>query len=191
MYNKDRNSATSFKYRSREDEVRATLSEDKVVNQIILLGGVPDYSNTSFDLYDQLLACESIHESHPVEEKTIKDELPWTERDAVGNGDVNGSCKRIDNFELTSARLQAVATLKTYDYRTPPPLIAEQLSIIFNGFGTQEGWWLRVAQTWNPRAICREIRFLIKQHTTGWKTIRNPASYFTSRILRRKKRRGL
>lgn len=191
MNNIDSNSTTSFKYRSREDEVRATLSENEVVNQIILLGGVPDYSNPSFDLYDQLLVCESVHEAHPVEEKTIKDELLRTERNDVGNGGVNGSCKHGDNFDLTSVRLQAVATLKTYNYCTPPPLIAEQLGVFFSGCGTQDGWWLKVAQTWNPRTICRVISFLIKQHTSGWETIRNPASYFTSRIQRRKKRRGL
>lgn len=170
----------------REGEVRATISVEKAISQIEKFGGVYDPFNTNFDVYNQLLACESITESTPY---ALSSKVTETSGDAIAYGGGNDARKRTVNFELTPNKLEAVSKLKTFNYKTPPPEIASQLETVFIGFNTEFGWWLSVAQQWNPRAINRVIVQLVKLHTGGWRTINNPAAYFTSLIKYRKKRR--
>ncbi len=173
---------------SREEEIRATLSNEEVARRIEKLGGVCDESNTEFDVYDQLLACEAIAESTPIISPPIK-ETERTVENVVTYGDGIGGCKQQVNFELTPDRLCAISKLDELDYRTPPLRVASLLEIIFAGYGTYEGWWLSVAQQWNPRAVRRALKELIKLQTGGWRNIKNPAKYYTFLIQQRKKRR--
>ncbi len=176
--------------RNREDEVRTTVSKEEAISRIEKLRGVYDSTNTGFDVYDQLLACESIAESTPVISPPIK-ETERTDENVVAYEDGNGGYKQQVNFELTPNKLEAISKLKKLTYRTPPPEIANLLEIIFEGCDTFSGWWLTVAQQWNPRAISRVLIQLTKLHSGGWRTFKNPAAYFTSLIQKRKRRRSI
>lgn len=174
--------------RSREEEIRATLSKEEAARRIEKLGGVYDSTNIGFDVYDQLLACESIAESTPIISPPIK-EIERTNENVLAYEDGNDGYKQQVNFELTPNKLEAISKLQKLNYRTPPPEIANLLDVIFEGCNTKFGWWLTVAQQWNPRAINRVIIQLNKLHTGGWRTFKNPAAYFTFLIKNRKKRR--
>lgn len=174
--------------RSREEEIRATLSKEEVARRIEKLGGVYDSTNIGFDVYDQLLACESIAESTPIISPPIK-EIERTDESVLAYEDGDDGYKQQVNFELTANKLEAISKLKTLNYRTPPPEIANLLEIIFEGCNTHSGWWLTVAQQWNPRTISRVLIQLTKLHSGGWRTFKNPGAYFTFLIKHRKKRR--
>jgi hypothetical protein len=167
----------------KNEESRTTMTAEEAIRHIEQLGGVYDPTNTPFDVYDQLLVCESIVESHPVLELPV-------EQDGCVNGSNNGAYKRKDGFELTQSQLSAITLLHSYNYRTSPPLIAKQLEIIFADSNSEPNWWLFVAQHWNPRAICRTLEQIRKQQSQGWKTIKNPAAYFTFLLKYRAKRRS-
>lgn len=100
-------------------------------------------------------------------------------------------CKRRVYFELTQSKQQIIRDLTKYDYQTSPIKIAESLNVLFKEWKSEQGWWLYVAQKWNPRAINRTIIRLIKLHLSGKASIVNPAAYFTYLIRYRKKRRSL
>lgn len=175
--------------RTREEEVRATVSKEEAIRRISQLGGQYDPTNIAFDLYNQLLACESIAEATPVKERDPYD-LPWNEEVVSGNGSINDSYKHTVNFVLTQDKLDAISQLKDCTYRTPPPTIAKLLEIVFVGHETKSGHWLYIAQHWAPRPIYRVITRLIKLQEVGFVTIRNSAAYFTFLIKNRKKRRS-
>lgn len=183
----DTNNNRPSPYRSRDEEVRATISKEEAIKRIHEYGAEYDESNTDFDVYNQLLACEAIAESTPTDSYSNKD----IKEVVVAYEDENDGCKQQVNFELTPSKLGAIAKLKEMNYRTTPPEIASLLEIIFEGYGTKPGWWLVVAQRWNPRAINRDIAKLIKLHTSGRITLKNPAAYFSFLIQKRKKRRSL
>lgn len=113
------------------------------------------------------------------------------EAHAYVNGNGDDTYKQQVNFELTQDKRNAIAKLKNFHYRTPPVEIANLLEIIFEGSNTNPGWWLVVAQRWNPRAIHRVINQMAKTQSSGWTIIKNPGAYFTSRIKYRKKRRNI
>lgn len=149
----------------------------------------PDDENNTLNGDDRRLIEDSINESTPViPEENSRQE---TKDNVDAYGDEYGGYKRGINFELTQDKLNAVTQLQACNYRTPPTKIAELLKVVFEGCGTQEGWWLSVAQLWNPRAICRVIAVLNKMHSSGWTTFRNPAQFFTFLIKKRKRRRSL
>lgn len=176
--------------KSREEEVRATVTFEEAILRIEKLGGVYDPSNSTLDVYDQLLACEAVSEATPVRFYPTN-EKDQNKENVVAYENGNGSYKQEVNFELTASKLEAITKLQEYGYRTPPPIIASILTVIFEGCDTKSGWWLTVAQEWNPRAITRTLNQLIKLQSGGWKSIRNPAAYFTSLIKHRSKRRSL
>lgn len=176
--------------RNREKEVRASVSVENAIRRIEKYGAAYDQSHTSLDVYDQLLICEAVAEStrivpHPANETGTKDGNVLV----YENGD-DGS-KRVANFVLTPNKLEAISKLRKLDFKIPPPEIEGLLETIFEGCNTKPGWWLTVAQLWNPRAINRVVVQLIKLHSEGWKTFKNPAAYFTFLIKFRKKRRSL
>lgn len=176
--------------RSREDQVRSTFTVNEAIQQIEKLGGVYDPTNKSFDVYDQLLACEAVAEATPVN-SYLDTETKDNKESAFDYKNGNDTYKRQVNFELTTSKLEAIEKLKQCDYKTPPPQIVPLLEVIFEGCETQSGWWLSVVQQWNPRTIVRVINQLLKVHSGGWKTIRNPAAYFTSIIKHRRKRKSI
>lgn len=140
-----------------------------------------------FDAYEQLLVCESLAETVAKEQERYG----GTDEDVSVKWNGNDTYKRNVNPELTESKHKAIAELRTLNFRTSPIKIAEVLEILFAEYNSKAGWWLYVAQNWNPRAINRVINYMIKAHVTGRKTIQNPAAYFTYLIKFRKKRRSL
>lgn len=157
-----------------------------VVAQIRAFGA--DYDpNCGLTLEDQLLACEAVAESTPVKE-IYYPITRFTGENASVNGMSYGTCKRSVNFELTHDKLQIIAEIKNCNYRTPPVKVAELLESFFAGYGTQQGWWLAVANMWSPREIVWNLNYMVKR---SWIGFRNPASYFSSTIKHRKKRKEI
>lgn len=139
-------------------------------------------------LEDQLLACEAISESTPIKQNCNEDK-ETTNNNAVVSGLVSGTRKNDVNFELTERRRTIITELKACTYRTPPVKIAQLLEELFSGYGTIRGWWLSVAQQWNPRAINRNLDYMVKRSNAGFITFNNPAAYFTGTIQYRKRRK--
>lgn len=176
-------------YRNRDEEVRATVPLDEAIRRIRRYGGEYDPTTLSFDVYDQLLACESVDESTPIPENHRIEQNTKQNGGVYGNGGIDDTCRRKVNFELTPSKLSVLSQLKTCTYRTNPPVIAKLLETYFEGCGSDPDWWLYVAQRWPPRPIWRVIDQLIKLQTLGRMTIRNPAKYFSFLIKKRKERR--
>jgi len=101
----------------------------------------------------------------------------------------NDSCKQIVYFELTQNKQQVITELTQCHYRTPPVEVAVLLTELFKEWPSYQGHWLHITQKYNPRAINRIIKQLLKLHSSGQETIKNPAAYFTSSIKWRKPRR--
>lgn len=129
------------------------------------------------------------------DQKWIWDNIPHTDnyKEYSGTVDVNGdvfdTCKLSVTVELTFSNYEVVNKLRAYTHKTSPKIIAKSLEKLFKGWETKDGWWLYVAQHWNPREINRTITHLIKIYEKGLSTIRNPARYFTYLIKLRKKRK--
>ena len=104
---------------------------------------------------------------------------------------VNDTCKRIANFELTESKKKVINDLRTCNFSTSPAYISELLRVLFVDYPSKEGHWLYVAQTWNPRAINRVLKYMVSIQSTGRVTLQNPAAYFTRLIQLRKKRRRI
>ncbi len=159
------------------------LSKDEAIHRIEQIGGKYD-PDLEMGLYDQLLACESIVESTPVNPEdwdgriilNLKKGNKW-------NGSVNGSVndigKRQENTEETHIKLQAITELTTCTYRTSPKKIASLLQVIFSSSITQDGHWLWIGQHYTPKSINSAIHQMMKAHEDGWVTLKNPAAYFT------------
>ncbi len=176
------------KYNSREEEIRAELSLEEVINIIRTKYKFAEYDpdRPNFDAWDQLLACEAVAESTPVNQEY--------ERETSGNSSVNGmisdSCKRNVIFELTQSRHNVITELSKCNYRTHPIKIAQLLKELFKDWESKDGHWLYIAQNWTPRAINRTINRLTELHISGQKTINNPPGYFTLLVKHRKRRKS-
>ncbi len=83
------------------------------------------------------------------------------------NGNVSGTYKRNVNSALTKSKLQVITTLNECTYKTPPKKISRLLAELFTDYVSKDGHWLYIAQNWPPRAICRVIAQMNKQHQRG------------------------
>jgi hypothetical protein len=177
------------KYSCREEEIRETLTPQECVHLMkYKYDEIADLDNANFDIYDQLLACESIAESTPIREYKTQQ----ANTNANGNGMINDTCKQTVCFELTESKQKAITMLELCDYKTPPILLSQYLEEIFKEWESIPGHWLYVAQKYNPRAICRTLNQMIKIQQNGQVTIKNPSAYFTSSIMKfRKQRRSI
>lgn len=165
------------------------LSKDEAIRRIEELGGEYD-PDSPLPIEDQLLICETLIQSTPVD-PTDEDGrliLKLREEEEKRNGNVNGSIndigKRQANPEETQDKKRAISELTTYNYRTSPRKIAEQLQIVFSSYSTRPGHWLFIAQHYTPKSINGAIHQMTKAHQSGWVTIKNPAAYFTD-VLKR------
>ena len=158
----------------------------KIVAKIENLGGKYDPSLDSSAL-EQLGICESLAES---ELETQPQLNKTTDRvNAYVNGYGNGTCKRSVNFELNDNKRQAIEELQSYTYKTPIFRIAESLERLFKEWESKPYYWARVAQFYSPKTINSVISAMTKQYGEDWKTLQNPAAYFTTLIKYRKKRK--
>lgn len=164
---------------TREQIIRTQLTREQVIDQIEGVHHARFDPSSDLDAWDQLLACEAVAESTPVQ-----DELPHTEKEgtnetAVVNGNVNGARKLSANFELTQDKLKVINELKRCNYRTSPVQIAQLLEQLFEDPTTYPGHWLYTAQDRTPKAINSVLAEMVKLSKTGFKTIDKPAAYFT------------
>ncbi|HUD18939.1 MAG TPA: hypothetical protein VMR81_00650 [Patescibacteria group bacterium] len=162
------------------------LSRDEAIRRIEQLGGTYD-PDSHLPLLDQLLICESIAESTPVDPididgRTILSLKGTSERSASVNGSVNDIGKRQENAEETQKKKQAIAELTTYTYKTSPKKIASLLQVIFLSSVTKDSHWLWIAQHYTPKSINGVIHQMTKAHVEGWMTIKSPAAYFTDEL---------
>lgn len=183
------------RFSSRDKEIRATISKEEAIRLIENVYGA-QYdplcgSDGCFNVWDQLLACESVAEATPIKEYSNRENVDKTveSENVYVNG--NGGSKQKVNFELTETKLQIIKKLEKCNCLTPPIKIASYLTEFFKECGSESGYWLYVSQHWNPRAINRTIASLIKQHKSGRATIGNWAAYFVYLIQKRKQRRSL
>ncbi|MEK7534082.1 MAG: hypothetical protein AAB600_01980 [Patescibacteria group bacterium] len=142
--------------------------------------------NLNFDIYEQLLVCESLAKTEAEEQK----KYGRTNENVSVSGMSNDSGKRNANFELIESKREAIAELRTCTYRTPPKKISSLLETLFSSHKSKSGHWLYIAQHYNPRAINRTITRMMKRHNSGEKSILNPSAYFTYTIKLRRKRRS-
>jgi len=171
-----------------------SLSKDESIRRIEQLGGQYDPDST-LDLMDKRLICESIVESTPVnpedwDGKTILQLKGIADGDGSVNGSVNGSCKRRVNFELTESKLRAISQLNDFTRQATPLVIEQCLTEIFSDYPSVEGWWLYVGQHWTQRQINWVLNYVLKLHASG-RITKDPAACFTYFIRHRKKRRAL
>ena len=101
----------------------------------------------------------------------------------------NGTYKNNVNNGLKQYKKEVIELLTLCNARTPPIELAVFLEIIFDDPRTKEQHWLFISQKYNPRAINRTLKAMIKQHQRRDLSIKNPAAYFTHNIQYRKKRR--
>ncbi len=174
-------------YKTRYEEVKATISKVEAVRWIKEYGGEYD-SNSELDVWDQLLACESVSESTTTKQLNLDDK----ER----NGDVGvigvdyGGCKCNAVTELFQNKKEVIEALRTCRSRTPYVQVSSLLDDLFEGYPTnKKGYWFDVARFYTPRAINRTLIELQKLASPSHETVRNPAAYFTFLIKMRKRRR--
>lgn len=173
---------------SRYERVVQTISYKEAINLIELKYKSKFDPFTNLDVWDQLLICESLQESTPINFITNESNTKTNVNGNV-NGSVNDTRRRKVNFELSQSKLEVISKLKQCNYRTSPFEISGYLEIIFSDYSSQEGHWLYIAQTWPPRPINRVIDRMLKQQKKGLVTIKNPPAYFTNLLRYRKKRR--
>ncbi len=167
----------------------------ELIAKIKNLGGEYD-PKSNWSLQDQLLICESVAESTPVElddtDSKIIHEIKRTNNAKTNvsvNGNDNGGYKHDVNSTLTQSKHQVITKLRACTYRTSPKEVASLLEQLFNNPDTQKDHWLYVAQHWPPRRINYVLASMTKQHQRGVSKIQNSSSYFTFLIKRRQKRK--
>ena len=125
---------------------------------------------------DQKYISENIQlTSENQEEKGCMDNLNAYES-------VNGTYKRQENLTEKQQKFKIITTLKSFNYRTHPKIIAEALEALFSCPNTQKGHWLYIAQHWTAKSINSVISEMLKRHFYGEVTIKNAPAYFTDLI---------
>lgn len=182
------------KFISRDAEIRSTISEDKAIHLIENNYSIQYDPNCGtcgcFDVWDQLLACESVAEATPIKEYFhFHKEKDENNENVDVNGMINDGCKQKVDFELTESKLQVIENLKNCNCQTSPKEVATFLEEFFKEYDSKPGHWLYVSQHWNPIAINRTFSALIKLHESGRATIQSWAAYFVFLIKKRKPKR--
>jgi hypothetical protein len=164
------------------------LSINERIRRIVQSGGVYD-PDSSLDVTDQFLICESLRESTPIYTTYDKEKNESDENGNV-NRSVNGGCKRTPNTKQSPRNHDAIEELAHCGYRTNSVVIARYLEQIFMDYPCKEGHWFYIAQHWTPRPINQVLNYLKKLEFMDNKGIRNPAAYFTYLIKKRKRRKS-
>lgn len=175
-----------------------TSRELEIVKKIENFGARYD-PTSGLTLEDQLLACEAVAENTPVRE-----EQPPSKGTTIGNQNeqVNDTGNSLLNdgggvygarYLHVSARLipnysKAILKLTQCTSETAPRDVAAIIEETFGPSG-KDGWWLFVAQHWNPRPIISVLKEMKKLSDRGDLTIRNPPAFFTFLFGFRKKKK--
>ncbi len=167
-------------YSNREEEVRSTLSKEQAILRIKSFGGKFNPNFADFDVYDQLLVCESVSET----DKYIKEK-----ENGSNYENVIGTYKRGVDSSLNENKLEVIGGLSVSTYKTPIFILANLLESLFKDYNSRPGHWFYIARSYSPRTINRVIAHMIKEYGINWRGIENPAAYFTFLIKYRKKRK--
>lgn len=168
---------------------------DETIRRIEELGGSYDPEST-LSLQDQLLICETLLHSTPVDPTDVDGRLilrlreEEDKRNGSDNGSVNGGCKRRVNFELTESKQRAIFQLNNFTNSCTPLEIERCLNEIFIEYPSKDGWWLYIAQHWTQRQINWVIREVLKLSSTG-RITKDAAACFTFLIMKRKRRKAM
>ncbi len=161
------------------------LTKEEIIHRITeLYHAGYDLTSETFDVYDQLLACEAIAEA----EQEYQEKNNRTNNNVSVSGGVLGSSKLKENSEQNLNKKQAIVKLKHLNYKTPPTEIELYLNIIFGRWKEKPEHWLFIAQHYTPKTINSIIVQMIKQHQRRDVSIRTPGAYFSSVIKHRPKR---
>lgn len=120
------------------------------------------------------------------DKKWIEENLQYDECSFVSGND---SSKLSTNSKLNERKLTIIRELNSYNYKTPIFKIALALEELFKECNSYKYHWAKIAQYYTPKSINSVLRKMNKAHDTDWKTIENPAAYFTSAIKYHKKRK--
>jgi hypothetical protein len=170
------------------------LSKDEAICRIEQLGSEYD-PDSNLDIYDQLLICESLIQSTPVDptdedgRTILRLREEENKRNGNVNGSVNGSYKRTENANLSPSKHSVITQLSDCNYRTSPAVIARLLETLFAEYPSNQGHWFYIAQNWPPRRINQVIGYLRKLDFPDNPGIKNPAAYFTFLIKKRVRRK--
>jgi hypothetical protein len=174
-----------------------SITQSEAIRRLKDIYGIEaDLHNESFDVFEQLAACESTPFVVEVKDYTQQEDTSTpddTTEITNGNATVsehdNGTYQRVVNETLAIRKIQIIKALQSCGYKTPPRKIAPLLEELFGTNESKSGYWLHIAQHWSPRTINWVISAIIKQHKRGDRTIRKPAAYFVYLIKRRKQRK--
>jgi len=169
-------------------ENRNNISKEEAIRRITEIYHADyDLNNPNFTIYDQLLACEAYAEA---EEEYQKQNRTNESVSVNGNVNDNDSYKRQVNFVLNQQKLIIIATLRSFNYKTPIFEVANALQDLFKECESKPKHWVYIAEHYTPRTISRVINYMSKRYG-NWKIIQNPAAYFTNVIKHRKKRKSM
>lgn len=145
-----------------------------------------DLNNLTFDIYDQLLACEAIDEA----EREYKER---NNNNSSGNvsvtGNVSGSYKLEVKSELNWYKSELIYKLKLCTSETPQNEIAMLLEEVFKPWpNNKERHWLWISQTYTARTLIWVMSATIKKYLRGG-IRKTPPAYFTYLLGFRKKRK--
>lgn len=144
-----------------------------------------NFNDPDFDIYEQLLVCESMAETEAGEFR----EYGSTRENVSVNGNGNDTCKLIVNSVLADNKLNAINALKVYTYLTPEYKVTEALSEIFYGCNSYSYLWSFVANNYTVRSINQVLAYMIKRYG-NWSTLQNSAKYFITSIRFRKPKKS-
>lgn len=139
---------------------------------------------SGLSLEDQLLACEAVAESTPVESK--RTDIKSEQELSVRGSSVSGACYSEVNPELISRYLEAIQELKLCKSdKTPPKEVAALIEKAL-GPSRKAGHWLYLCRRKNPRQIVWVLIQIFKEIQTGQTPVEKAADFFTFRLKKRK-----
>lgn len=176
------------KYTCRDDEVRATIAKVeavRILREVYKEEALLD--NPNFDVWDQLLACETLCDASPKSTAYSKFNEPKENASVSESG--NGTCKPVVNSGLTQSKIDAISKLKKCTSYSSSFEIAKYLEVLFQEYPSKPKHWLWIAQRWNPREINKSINYMLKLSFKG-RIRTNPAAVVTFDVKKRAKRKN-
>lgn len=135
---------------SQDEKLRSELSKDEAIRRITEIYNSQYDPNSNLDVYDQLLICESLAESTPIQNTSV-------------NGNHNDSTKHNAIFKVTQNKIDAINQLNKCTYRTPPVNISPLLNDFFRDWRSKPTHWLYIAQSYTPKTIKSVLLCLIRR----------------------------
>lgn len=162
-------------------EIRGKEETIRRIRQVYHSNYNPNWAD--FDVYEQLLVCESLAET----EEQKKNER--TDENVSVSESVNGSYKRTVKDELNWYKSEPIHELKLCTSDTPQNEIAILLEEIFKPWPpNKERHWLWIAQRYTVRTLNWVMSATIKKYLRGG-IRKTPPAYFVYLLKFRKQRK--